>query len=178
MLVSSLADVKTISDAQRILDQVRPTWVVWSAGAGGKGGAPMTNAIDKTACIAFIRAAVRTPSITKFMLVSALSIRRNKAAWFSEEGWKEVLKVNEEVMPVYYKAKLAADEVLSVEGEERRVADKWFNYVILRPGMLVDEQAQGKVALGRTDARGSVTREVCYSFHSPENWFFRTWKLT
>lgn len=32
VLVSSVEDVKNESDAQKILDQVKPDWVVWSAG--------------------------------------------------------------------------------------------------------------------------------------------------
>jgi nucleoside-diphosphate-sugar epimerase len=65
-----------------------------------------------------------------------------------------MLKVNTEVMPAYYKAKLAADEVLTVLGEER----KGFGYISLRPGALTDEPETGKVVLGRTKARGSVSR--------------------
>lgn len=32
VLVASLEEVKSDSDAQKILDQVKPDWVVWSAG--------------------------------------------------------------------------------------------------------------------------------------------------
>ena len=32
VLVSSVEDVKSESDAQKILEQVKPDWVVWSAG--------------------------------------------------------------------------------------------------------------------------------------------------
>lgn len=32
VLVASLEDVKSESDAKKILDQVKPDWVVWSAG--------------------------------------------------------------------------------------------------------------------------------------------------
>jgi hypothetical protein len=65
-----------------------------------------------------------------------------------------MVKVNEEIMPAYYKAKLAADEVLTVLGEER----KGFGYISLRPGALVDDPETGKVILGKTKARGSVPR--------------------
>lgn len=57
-------------------------------------------------------------------------------------------------MPVYYKAKLAADEVLTVEGKQR----KDFGWICLRPGNLSDEKETGKVAIGKTHARGQVTR--------------------
>lgn len=32
MLVESIEDVKSEDDAKRILEKVRPDWVVWSAG--------------------------------------------------------------------------------------------------------------------------------------------------
>lgn len=31
VLISSLEDVRSVGDAQKILDQVKPDWVVWSA---------------------------------------------------------------------------------------------------------------------------------------------------
>jgi len=154
VLVESIEDVKSDDDAKKILDKVKPDWVIWSAGAGGKGGPSRTNAIDRDACIHFIRSSIATPSITKFLLVSALSIRRGRASWFDDDSYALMLKVNTEVMPAYYKAKLAADEVLTVLGEER----KGFGYISLRPGTLTDEPETGKVVLGRTKASGSVSR--------------------
>lgn len=105
-------------------------------GAGGKGGASTTYAIDRDACQAFIRASIATPSVKKFLLVTALNIRRNKAPWWSDETWEQVTKVNTEVMPDYYKAKRAADDVLTVLGEERRKKDSSFKWIALRPGLL------------------------------------------
>jgi len=32
VLVSSVEDVKTQGDAQKILEQVKPDWVIWTAG--------------------------------------------------------------------------------------------------------------------------------------------------
>ena len=49
VLVDSLDDVATAADAQRVLDAVRPSYVVWSAGAGGKGGPERTKAVDEVA---------------------------------------------------------------------------------------------------------------------------------
>jgi len=158
VLVSSIEDVKSEADAKKILDQVKPNWVVWSAGAGGKGGSDRTYAIDRDAAIHFIRSSINTPSITKFLLVSAVSIRRGRASWWDDESYVIVQKVNTEIMPHYYKAKLAADEALTVLGEERREKDKSFQYIILRPGGLTDEKETGKVSLGKTGARGTVSR--------------------
>jgi hypothetical protein len=130
------------------------------AGAGGKGGAGRTNAIDRDAAICFIRSAVATPSVAKFLLVSALSVRRGRASWFDDDSYALMQKVNTEVMPAYYKAKLAADEALTVLGEERvkRDGKGKFSYIILRPGALTDGEETGLVSLGRTKARGSVSR--------------------
>lgn len=75
-----------------------------------------------------------------------------------DESYAAVHKVNTEIMPHYYKAKLAADEALTVLGDERREKDNSFRYIILRPGGLTDEKEQGKVSLGKTGARGTVSR--------------------
>ena len=130
------------------------------AGAGGKGGAERTKAIDRDAAIHFIRSAISTPSISKFLLVSALSIRRGRAPWFDDESYATMQKVNTEILPAYYKAKLAADETLTVLGEERvqREGKGKFAYIVLRPGALSDEKETGYVSMGKTRARGSVTR--------------------
>lgn len=91
-------------------------------------------------------------------MISALSSRHNRAPWWDEDGWKTVQKLNTEVLPVYYKAKLAADETLTVLGEERMRKDKSFSYVILRPGGLADGQETGKVQLGKTGVKGFINR--------------------
>lgn len=39
VLVRSIEDIKSESQAKSILDEVKPDYVVWSAGAGGRGGA-------------------------------------------------------------------------------------------------------------------------------------------
>jgi len=156
VLVTSLADVKSDDSAKKVLDDSGAEWVVWSAGAGGKGGPEMTNAIDKTACIHFIRASFASTKVSKFLLVSALSIRRNRAPWWSDDGWELVQKVNKEIMPTYYEAKLAADDVLAVLGKGSERKD--FSWISLRPGQLVNEPEVGNVTFGHTKARGKVTR--------------------
>ena len=46
ILVSSVADVKSETDAKKILDQVKPDWVVWSAGKCASKIVLLTRAID------------------------------------------------------------------------------------------------------------------------------------
>ena len=92
--------------------------------------------------------------ITKFLLVSHIGSRRDRAAWWDDESWAIAKKFNEEIAPTYYKAKLAADEALTVLGEQK----KGFGYIILRPGSLTDDKEVGKISFGKTRGAGQVTR--------------------
>ncbi|EOO04372.1 putative nad dependent epimerase dehydratase protein [Phaeoacremonium minimum UCRPA7] len=153
VLVRSIEDVKEVSQAKSILDEVKPDYIVWSAGAGGKGGPERTLAIDRDAAIAFIRAAASTPSITKFLNVSHLASRRQKPSWWGDAAWQTALNTNKK-LATYYQAKIAADEVLYEEGRKR----KDFAAINLRPGTLTSEPA-GRVELGRTaNSAGEVSR--------------------
>ncbi|KAF1950793.1 hypothetical protein CC80DRAFT_482106 [Byssothecium circinans] len=165
VLVSSVEDVKSEGDAKKILEQVKPDWVVWTAGAGGKGGASRTLAVDQDAAIAFTKASIHTPTIKKFLNVSYLASRRNRAPWWSDEDWASAQKVNTEILPTYYKAKIAADEVLTVLAKERYDEEtkkgipenEKFHGIDLRPGTLTAEPAGGVLA-GKIKSRGSVSR--------------------
>ncbi|KAH9205890.1 hypothetical protein DL95DRAFT_489311 [Leptodontidium sp. 2 PMI_412] len=172
VLVESLEDVKSEQDAKKVLDQAKPDWVVWSAGAGGNGKERL-DAIDRDACIYFIRASLSSPSITKFLLVSALNIRRESAPWWDEASWAAVKGVNAQALSNYYAAKLAADETITVLGEEKR-----FNYIVLRPGELIDGPETGRIVLGATPVSGQVSRadvaEVAVRLlekHGVKGWF-------
>lgn len=154
VLVSSLEDATSQAKAQQIIDSTSPSHIVWSAGAGGKGGPERTKAIDQNACAAFIRAAAATSSVKKLILISYVGSRRAKAPWWSEEEWKHVQDVNSGVLKNYYPAKLAADECLN----ELYPKDKRGQIGIsLRPGTLTDAEG-GTVALGQTGSRGTVPR--------------------
>ncbi|KAF2180028.1 hypothetical protein K469DRAFT_753552 [Zopfia rhizophila CBS 207.26] len=165
VLVSSVEGVKSEGDAQEILEQAKPDWVVWSAGAGGRGGATRTMTIDHDAAIFFTKASIHTPSVKKFLTVSYISSRRNKPSWWSDKDWAYARKVNEEVLPAYHKAKVAADEVLTVLAKERLdeevkkgVAEKdRFCGISLRPGTLSLEPA-GRVKMGKIECEGKVSR--------------------
>ena len=155
VLISSIEDVKSQSQAQSIISSTNPSYIVFSAGAGGKGGASRTLAIDRDSCIAFIRAAVATPSVRKFIVVSYVGSRQARAPWWSEEEWAASQEANNGVLKTYYSAKLAADECLIALSKQR---GKGFAGISLRPGSLTDEGGEGQVALGKTGARGKVRR--------------------
>ncbi|KAI9802123.1 MAG: hypothetical protein M1833_002044 [Piccolia ochrophora] len=158
VLVRSLDDVDSPQVAQSVLDETKPDYVVFAAGAGGKGGASRTYAVDRDAATHFIRAAVATPSVTKFLLVSYLGSRRARAAWWSDDDWASVQRTNTQVLPDYYQAKIVADECLTaLAGRRVKEGDKGFQAVVLRPGTLTDDEGTGKVKLGKTGS-AKVTR--------------------
>lgn len=155
VLISTIEDVQTQAQAQSIIDSTSPTYVVWSAGAGGKGGPERTLAVDRDACIAFISAAAATLSVSKVLIVSYVGSRRAKAPWWSDKEWAATQEVNNGVLKNYFPAKLAADEALISLASQRQSG---FAGISLRPGTLTEEKGKGTVALGKTGARGAVRR--------------------
>lgn len=122
-------------------------------------------AVDHDAAIAFTKASIHTPSVKKFLTVSYISSRRNRPSWWSDEDWQSAQKVNNEILPTYFKAKVAADEVLTVLAKERYdeeakkgIAEKdRFHGISLRPGTLSSEKAGG-VLMGKITSQGKVSR--------------------
>lgn len=76
VLVDSLDDVTEESYAKRVLDTVNPSIVVWSAGAGGKGGPSRTKAVDEVAAKAYISASLGSSTVKKFLMVSYIASRK------------------------------------------------------------------------------------------------------
>jgi nucleoside-diphosphate-sugar epimerase len=157
VLVRSIDDVTSKDKAAALLREVKPDYVAWSAGAGGKGGPERTFAIDRDAAIHFIHAAADIPSITRFLLVSHIGSRRESAPWWQTGEWdKYVTAVNNGVLKNYYKAKIAADEELYKVSR----ASSTLVGIDLRPPTLTDEPAGG-VKLGKTPTvNGKVSRET------------------
>jgi len=110
--------------------------VVFSAGAGGKGGMAMTNAIDGRG-LELAVAAARQAGIQRFLLVSA----------FPESfRGKEISETFENYMSV---KKLA----------DVHLAETDLDWVILRPGTLLDSPGTGKVRTGLAIPYGEVARD-------------------
>ncbi|PHH84820.1 hypothetical protein CDD83_1326 [Cordyceps sp. RAO-2017] len=155
VLVRSIDDVDSQEHAAGILDEVRPDYVAWSAGAGGSGGPERTFKIDRDAAAHFIRASAARPSISRFLLVSYTGSRRAGASWWPAGEWDDYDRsVNNGALATYHKAKIAADEVL-YETSKKSAS---LVGICLRPGTLTLEPA-GKVELGRTaHVKGNVSR--------------------
>lgn len=62
--------------------------------------------------------------------------------------------MNNGALKSYYPAKLAADESLTAAAGR----SEHLQAIVLRPGSLTDDKAVGKVSLGRTKARGTISR--------------------
>src|SRR5262245_25368724 len=122
-------------------------------------------AIDHDAAISFTKASIHTPSIKKFLTVSYISSRRNRPSWWTDKDWESAQRVNNEILPTYYKAKVAADEVLTVlakerfdnEAKEGLPEKERFCGISLRPGTLTAEKAGG-VMMGKITCQGKISR--------------------
>lgn len=110
--------------------------VVFSAGAGGKGGVEMIDAIDGRG-LELAVAAARKARITRFLLVSA----------FPEASrGREVSDTFEHYMAVKKRADV-------------HLAESDLDWVILRPGTLLDAPGTGKVRTGLAIPYGDVPRD-------------------
>lgn len=126
--------------------------IVWSAGAGGKGGTERTYAVDQDAAIAAMDAAAAA-GVTRFLMVS----------W---SGSYDPLAVPTD-HPLYHYAvaKLAADHHL---------VSTDLKWTILGPSTLTDEEPSGAITVGRLEpgsakntARGNVARAIAEAVHQP-----------
>jgi hypothetical protein len=128
----------------------------------------MTFAVDRDAAIAFTKASIHTPSIKKFLTVSYLSSRCGRPSWWSDEDYASAQKVNNEILPNYFKAKVAADEVLTILSKDRNddeaknfvPSNERFCGISLRPGGLTEAKAggvrMGKIGAGEKTSRATV----------------------
>lgn len=109
-------------------------------------------------------AAERGSGVSRFLLVSYISSRREKPAWWSAAEWERAVRVNETTLKQYFEAKVAADGVLFEEARRRDAEGEGegggFVAIDLRPGTLTDAVGEG-VELGRTKTWGTnVGRET------------------
>ncbi len=110
--------------------------VVFSAGAGGKGGPEMTNAIDGRG-LKLTVAAAQKAGVRRFLLVSA----------FPEASrGKQVSETFENYMAVKKRADV-------------HLAESDLDWVIVRPGILLDDPGTGKVRAGLAIPYGDVARD-------------------
>lgn len=115
--------------------------VVFTAGAGGKGGEAMTNAIDGQGLEKAV-AAAQLAGVQRFLLVSA----------FPEAARGKALS---ETFENYMRVKKAADVTLAASA---------LQWVIVRPGTLTDDPGSGHVQAGLAIPYGNIPREDVAGF--------------
>lgn len=101
--------------------------VVWSAGAGGKGGPERTEAVDRHAAIRSMNAA-EAVGVPRYVMVSFLGCYGDDPV------------PADHPLRAYAMAKLAADRHLQTTG---------LDWTILGPGALTLEEPTGRIAVGR-----------------------------
>lgn len=110
--------------------------VVFTAGAGGKGGPEMTNAVDGEGLKTAVAAATQA-GVSRFLLVSA----------FPEAGRGKTIS---DTFENYMRVKKEADVAL---------AQSELDWVILRPGTLVDDSGTGLIQAGPAIPYGDIPRD-------------------
>lgn len=110
--------------------------VVFSAGAGGRGGPDRTRAVDLAGALKTI-AAANEADVRRFVMVSAMGVDRPLPD-DTAEGWR-----------AYVESKRDADAAL------RGSALDW---TIVRPGRLTDGPAMDRVRIGAEVGSGEISR--------------------
>lgn len=155
-LVESLEDL-TVSQLAKLFKDQNPNVIVFAAGAGGKGGAERTFAVDRDGAIkvfdALEQANLPTSHFKRFLLVSAVdsrNIENTKPEWYTEKDFERSKKARE-ALGTYYQAKYEADLNLS-----KRTSFPW---TVLRPSTLQDEPAGGVSLAEHSTITNPVPRE-------------------
>ena len=107
--------------------------VVWSAGAGGKGGPDRTDAVDRAAAIRSMEAAAAA-GVRRYVMVSFIT------------AYGEV--ADDHPLRAYAIAKIAADRHLQSTG---------LDWTILGPGLLTLDAPTGAITVGRLAPGSSST---------------------
>jgi nucleoside-diphosphate-sugar epimerase len=144
----------SVEEIHTAILQTKPDVVVWSAGAGGKGGPQRTDAVDRQGAIKVFDALRRGD---RFIMVSALDVRdrENKP----QPEWYDANDVRRSEMVWvaighYMRAKYEADKDLRANNEKRGL-----RYTIVRPGGLSDEPGKGTVAAGKVHLENMISRD-------------------
>ena len=137
--VPLVVSVEEASDAELAAAFSGADAIVWSAGAGGKGGAQRTDAVDRQAAIRSM-AAAQAADVRRYLMVS----------WAGSHGREPVPA--DHPLHAYAMAKLDAD---------RHLVASELDWTILGPGRLTAEPASGRIDVGRpTDQEGTAAMET------------------
>ena len=150
-LVLSVEDA-TVEELTRALTGADA--VVWSAGAGGKGGPQRTDAVDRAAAIRSMEAAAAA-GVRRYVMVSFIGAYGDVAA--------------DHPLRAYAIAKIAAD---------RHLQSTDLDWTILGPGLLTQDEPTGAITVARLEpgassaaaaptSRGNVARVIAAVLAEP-----------
>ena len=149
-LVLSVEDA-TVEELTRALTGADA--VVWSAGAGGKGGPQRTDAVDRAAAIRSMEAAAAA-GVRRYVMVSFIGAYGDVAA--------------DHPLRAYAVAKIAAD---------RHLQSTDLDWTILGPGLLTQDEPTGSITVARLEpgassadartSRGNVARVIAAVLAEP-----------
>lgn len=111
--------------------------VIFAAGAGPGSGAERKDTVDRAAA-ALVADAAQNAGVSRYILISAMGVDTEPPAG------------TDEVFRVYLQAKAASETDLK---------DRDMDWLILRPGLLTNEDGVGRVELAESVPRGEISRD-------------------
>lgn len=111
--------------------------VIFAAGAGPGSGAERKDTVDRAAA-ALVADAAQNAGVSRYILISAMGVDTEPPA------------DTDEVFRVYLQAKAASETDLK---------DRDMDWLILRPGLLTNEDGVGRVELAESVPRGEISRD-------------------
>jgi nucleoside-diphosphate-sugar epimerase len=160
-IVQSVED-SSVSDFVKIIKDVKPGVVIWSAGAGGGSSSDARlKRVDIDGHIkmmdAVAQAAEESGTTRRYITISSVEVRDdiNKPipSWYDAED----KRFSSSVWPMlgsYFRARLASDRSL-VDGNSQRKLD----YTIIRPGWMSFGPGTGRIGAGRCKISAMVSRQ-------------------
>lgn len=111
--------------------------VIFAAGAGPGSGAERKDTVDRAAA-ALVADAAQNAGVSRYILISAMGVD------------SEPPSDTDDVFRVYLQAKAASETDLK---------DRDMDWLILRPGLLTNEDGVGRVELAESVPRGEISRD-------------------
>jgi len=111
--------------------------VIFAAGAGPGSGAERKDTVDRAAA-ALVADAAQNAGVSRYILISAMGVDTEPPAG------------TDDVFRVYLQAKAASETDLK---------DRDMDWLILRPGLLTNEDGVGRVELAESVPRGEISRD-------------------
>ncbi|PVH99815.1 NAD-dependent epimerase/dehydratase, partial [Periconia macrospinosa] len=160
-IVQSVED-SSVSDFVKLIKNVKPDVVIWSAGAGGgSASAARLKRVDTDGHIkvmdAVAQAAEEAGTTRRYITISSLEVRDevNKPVpdWYDEDD-RVYSKWAWPIFRPYFQARLASDKDLVEKNGQRRL-----EYTIVRPGWMSLQPGTGRIGAGKCNITGQVSRD-------------------